>query len=265
MKIFQNDQRFYFGEVTFPPGGWGAARIQPDLQLVTFYSGEANITVDDRSYRVGAGEITILHPRGREIYLYSKKTRTRYSWCTARLPVFSDDVLKLLKQCPLTFPRNSRIEKILRFGLEAQRYYACHRHLVVDHLAQTLFYEYFAATGVLTGEENLPNSNVEKAMQFIGNNLHRHLSGKAIADSVGMSYQHLAQLFRNEFGSTPMKMLWKIRIEKGADLLSSTRLSVDEIASQLGFQNPFHFSRCIKKHFNSSPIELRETFLLAKL
>lgn len=261
MNIFPNNQRFYFGDITFPVGATLGPRIQEDLQLLIIHSGEVKLTVDDRSYRVGAREVTILHPRGSEFHLFSKKSRTHHSWCTAQRCVLTDDILKKMKQLPLTFPWTSRMEKIFHLGLEADRHYASHRNLVVDHLGKALFYELLAETVMGEGGENLAHPAVEQAMQFIANNLHLTLSSKDIAASAGISYQHLSRLFRNDLGSTPTQELWRIRTERGAELLRLTELSVCEIASQLGFQNPFHFSRCIKKRFKLTPIEMSRVHL----
>jgi len=151
------------------------------------------------------------------------------------------------------------MEKFFSLALESQKMLPdCHGSPVIDFLAQALFYEVFVNMGVGVGVKPQPHPNVDKAQQFILCNFHRTLSGQEIASSVGMSYQHLARLFRIAFGCTPMEMLWTIRIEQGAELLYSTGLSVAEIAIRVGFQDPFHFSKCIKKQFNFSPRELRD-------
>ena len=260
VDIFSTHQSFYFDEVFYPPGGRLGPRVQHDLQLVIIHSGEVDIAVDDQLYRVGRGEATLLQPGCMEIFHFSKKSRTHHFWCSARLPILSDNILQKLKQIPLVFPWNSSLEKMFRLGLETQRKYDGQRHLVIDHLAHVLFYELFAELGVFPVQERPPHPAVQKALQFIKSNLQQTLSSKAIASASGMSYHHLALLFKEDHGETPSSMLWRLRIRRGAELLCTTGLSVSEIAFQLGFKSPFHFSRCIKKQFKFSPLELRKGF-----
>ena len=63
---------------------------------------------------------------------------------------------------------------------------------------------------------------------------------------------HLIRLFRSHLNATPMRLLWHKRVERGAELLRDTELSVSQIAYQLGFSTPFHFSRLVKEHFGCS-------------
>ena len=258
VNIFLNNQEFYFGEVTYSPGGRCGPRIQRDVQLVTVYSGEANVEVDGRSWRVGAREATILLSGHQELFLFSKKSRTHHSWCKAIAPAMSHEALETLARLPKTFPWTSKMEKLFRLAAETQGMMRRRRSQVTGHLGLALFYEIFYATGIFHESGKPLHPAVDKALQFLERNLNRKISSKLIATSAGVSYQHLARLFRNNLGSTPSRELWKMRAERGAELLRSTGLSVGEIAAHLGFQNPFHFSRCIKKRFSFSPVELRE-------
>jgi AraC-like DNA-binding protein len=49
-------------------------------------------------------------------------------------------------------------------------------------------------------------------------------------------------------------------IEKAKEKLSTSNLSVSEIAYQLGFEHPQSFSRLFKTKTNLSPLEFRQTF-----
>jgi len=258
VNIFVKDQTFHFGEVTYPPGGRCGPRIQANVQIVIIHSGEAHIGIDGPSYRVGPHEATVLLPGRRELILFSEKSRTRHTWCDALSPVLSGEARKLMERLPVALSWTARMEKIFRLGLETQRMSGRRLSPVIEHLGQALFHEFFAAAGVSLESGKPLHPAVEKALRFIESHLEMAISSKEIATSAGMSYQHLARLFRTELGDSPSRKLWRIRAERGAELLRSTGLSVGEIAAQLGFQNPFHFSRCIKKLFALAPVELRK-------
>jgi transcriptional regulator GlxA family with amidase domain len=70
--------------------------------------------------------------------------------------------------------------------------------------------------------------------------------------------QHLTRLFRRHMQTAPMRYLWHLRTRHGVELLGGTGLSIGEIATQVGFQSPFHFSRLVRNHYRDSPRRLRE-------
>jgi len=49
-------------------------------------------------------------------------------------------------------------------------------------------------------------------------------------------------------------------IEKAKELLSTTNLSVSEIAFQLGFEYPQSFNKLFKKKTDQTPLEFKQSF-----
>jgi transcriptional regulator GlxA family with amidase domain len=58
---------------------------------------------------------------------------------------------------------------------------------------------------------------------------------------------------------TPAGYLWKVRANRGHQMLLRTGLTIAEITFQCGYKNPFHFSRQIRQQFGMSPTEVRNT------
>jgi transcriptional regulator GlxA family with amidase domain len=63
--------------------------------------------------------------------------------------------------------------------------------------------------------------------------------------------------FRAELGTTPIAYLWERRVALGIDLLRSTGLPVQAVATRAGFRSVYHFSRRVKAHAGSSPTAIR--------
>jgi len=61
-------------------------------------------------------------------------------------------------------------------------------------------------------------------------------------------------------GQTTQQHIQNRLIEKSKELLSTTRMSVSEIAYQLGFEHPQLFYRLFKNRTSVSPLELRQSF-----
>ena len=71
------------------------------------------------------------------------------------------------------------------------------------------------------------------------------------AGKVGNSTCH--SLFRKFLGTSPMKYLLDLRMEKAISLLETTDASIAEIAEKTGFASPSYFSECFREKYALSP------------
>ena len=79
-----------------------------------------------------------------------------------------------------------------------------------------------------------------------------------IAD-LGISEKWFRTAFRAKYGLSPLKFRQKLIFERAQRLLRNTRLSIKEIAFQLGYDNQNYFSRAFKVHLGQSPQGYRES------
>lgn len=70
--------------------------------------------------------------------------------------------------------------------------------------------------------------------------------------------------FRGVYGQNISVYLREIRMNKAGELLATTRLSVAEIAEQVGYLNQSKFASVFKKQFGVSPLEYRRSRHLEK-
>lgn len=73
----------------------------------------------------------------------------------------------------------------------------------------------------------------------------------------GVSTPHLIDVFHNEYGTTPMRMLLRIRLDEAARRLKQTEKSITEIANELCFSSSQHFARACRNQFGQSPTQIR--------
>lgn len=78
-----------------------------------------------------------------------------------------------------------------------------------------------------------------------------------VASSLFISPDYLRQLFRHEFGVSPLRYLIRRRIEAACELLRATPLPVREVAARCGFENPYYFARMFKKTVGRTPSAYR--------
>lgn len=81
-----------------------------------------------------------------------------------------------------------------------------------------------------------------------------------ISDKLNVSANYLSDMLRNHTGQSSQQHIHNKLIEKAKDILTTTSLSVGEIAYQLGFEHPQSFSKLFKIKTNLSPLEFRHSF-----
>ena len=80
------------------------------------------------------------------------------------------------------------------------------------------------------------------------------------AEKLNLSPNYLSDMLRAITGQSTQQHIQNKLIEKSKEALSTTHLSVSEIAYQLGFEHPQSFSKLFKTKMNVSPLEYRASF-----
>ncbi|NQX59708.1 helix-turn-helix domain-containing protein [Paenibacillus qinlingensis] len=86
-------------------------------------------------------------------------------------------------------------------------------------------------------------------------------SSKELEQSLHHSYDYLSQLFKRHAGITIGSYIHQLQIQKAKHLLSSTTSIIRTIAEEVGFQDPFYFSRIFKKLEGISPQQFRDSHM----
>jgi len=86
------------------------------------------------------------------------------------------------------------------------------------------------------------------------------LTVQRIAEQMNLSPNYLSDLLRVHTGQNTQQHIHEKLIEKAKEKLSTTSLSVSEIAYALGFEHAQSFSTLFKKKTNMSPLAFRQIF-----
>ena len=91
--------------------------------------------------------------------------------------------------------------------------------------------------------------------------LHDHLAESVTASDMAkvchMSLSGFHRYFRRHTDASPINYLKRLRLNKAAQLLLSTDLTIAEVSDRTGFSNQFHFSREFKRVYRQSPAVYR--------
>jgi AraC family transcriptional regulator of arabinose operon len=100
---------------------------------------------------------------------------------------------------------------------------------------------------------------VAEGIIYMSEHMEQPMRVSALAALANLSPAHFSALFKEQTGCSPRDYLHLLRIHRACQLLRSTTLNVKEIATRLGYQDQFHFSRQFKAFQGVSPSEYRES------
>ncbi|GBF72137.1 hypothetical protein PA598K_00373 [Paenibacillus sp. 598K] len=125
---------------------------------------------------------------------------------------------------------------------------------------QTLFYQLLHE--VLESARRYHNSQsssvVEQAIAYMHARCDEALTLDALAEMFGMKPKYFSYLFHKFTGIRPIPYLIRYRMNRARELILYSELSIREIAAQVGYYDPYYFSRLFKKYMGMSPSAIRE-------
>jgi AraC family transcriptional activator of pobA len=81
-----------------------------------------------------------------------------------------------------------------------------------------------------------------------------------LADHLMVSPRYLTDMLKSLTGQTAQQHIHSHLIEKAKTILSSTGLSISEVAYKLGFEHPQSFNKFFRQKTNNSPVKFRRLF-----
>ena len=103
-----------------------------------------------------------------------------------------------------------------------------------------------------------PYLELAPVAEHLKTNFREPLDLPDLARMAGLSERQLERKFRSTFQTTPRNYLIKMRVVNACRLLPDPRLSLTEIALEVGFYDHSDFSRQFRRHMGESPTQYRE-------
>lgn len=104
------------------------------------------------------------------------------------------------------------------------------------------------------GAENI----IEQCIQLMKQKLDQHLTLADLSKEMSLSASYLSALFKEKTRYSPIQLFTSLRMQKASQLLKETQLTVKEIAGELGYPDPYAFSRSFKLVMGVSPKKFRD-------
>jgi AraC-like DNA-binding protein len=99
---------------------------------------------------------------------------------------------------------------------------------------------------------------IKQAIQYLTLQYTQPISIQSMSRQLGYHRTHLCKLFKQATGLSPMQYLLRIRMQR-AGLLLATPMTIDQVASSVGYSDALYFSKKFHKWWGQSPSTYRKT------
>ena len=200
------------------PGEWHSYHPNPKTGWKSYWIGFKGRNVDDR---VRAGFLSPQKP----VYHVG----------------FSDEIVRLYKQAYDTAVIEAAYSQQLMAGM-------------VNHLIGLM---YSLERNIQLSRNQAHVDMISRARLRIRESLESSLTIQQVAEEMGVSYSNFRKLFKEHTGLSPATYQQDLRLQRAKELLSTTAMSIKEIAYRLNFDSPDYFSAKFKSKTGHKPSDLR--------
>lgn len=99
---------------------------------------------------------------------------------------------------------------------------------------------------------------VERVAEYLRDTVGARVSVGELATSVGLSTSHFSAVFRRRFGVPVHQYQVQLRMARAREIMDTTSQSIGQIASDVGYDDPFYFARQFRRLHGMSPSMYRE-------
>ena len=109
----------------------------------------------------------------------------------------------------------------------------------------------------LEAAETLAFSTYQQCRNLIAQHYLRLRTLREISTELNVTSAHLCRLFQRYDHQSPYQLLLHLKMNAAAERLGQAGALVKQVAEEMGFSDPFHFSRVFKSVLGVSPVTLR--------
>ena len=127
---------------------------------------------------------------------------------------------------------------------------------ILHHLLGHLFFNNRAFSPLL-GSSRF--RSIDNTLSFLHENMSEQLTLADMVQHSGLSKSHCIRLFKEQTGHSPMDYFIQLKMEHACMLLAFREDSIGQIGMELGYRDPYYFSRAFRKVIGMSPTEYRRS------
>ena len=242
------------------------------IELYYLYSGSRHYFINDKVHKVVAGELVTVCPYDIHATAASEEReyeRVLISFGRDFFDSFGDGYASELFAFLTEGSRVIRFTPKERAWIEGMLDYITDKGREFDMGADLFIKNSLACILLLLNkktarEEDVPAKMsdgallVSRVSGYVNKNFAEQLTLSALSERFFVSPSYLSRLFGRITGTTLTEYINAVRIKEAKGLISSTTLSVAQVAERTGFSSLTHFERVFKKIARMTPIDFRK-------
>lgn len=99
---------------------------------------------------------------------------------------------------------------------------------------------------------------IEQTMQYINSNINNPITVDSVCEHLGYNRDYVSKQFLRHYGISIKKYIDQKKLSAAKHLLISSRMSLDQIATAIGFENAQQFYKFFNYHERISPTQFRK-------
>ncbi len=241
------------------------------IEIAFILSGQGRYRIDNELYSVEEGDLLILNPGVQHQALKDGNRKPTMEFFVGFTDVAFREMAPNrldIADGPVLHTTGDFRQKLFRIvsGMEAEnevlrqgRYFMLRSYLIqmilliireqTAPLTQYKGYEFESA-----GKKYV----VEQIINYFSDHYSEKISLDQIAENMYLSPFYISRIFKSETGDTPIRYLIDIRLEHAREILESGNYtSIQEVASRVGYDDAYHFSKLFKKKYDVPPSKIK--------
>lgn len=232
------------------------------IEIFALFEGELKFFINEREYRLRPGEFilvnsnevhSILSPRANQtIVLQIPLTTFEKYYTDERFIYFShgaqiqdEEIMRIVREMYHTYTG-----KECGYDLKVRSQFYMLIYLLVTKYRKTEVHP-----DVVRSNRKL--NRLSAITDYMKKNYSKELSLESLAKTFGYSPAYLSRMFQKYAQTNYKTYLADIRLEQGFKLLSTSGLSIGEVAARCGFPNSKAFAKVFKEKYGILPSQFR--------
>lgn len=249
-----------------------------EAEFAIIRKGSAVYQIGQQTYQVNQGDLLFIAPNT----LHSIHPQNGIPMISDTL-VFHLDLIgySIMDQCTISYlrpfyngtlnlapcmerqhPLYDALYKCVDIALECVRERPQYHELLLKEKLNRIFFLLFQHNCITENKmpkaEALHLEKVKQALSYIQENYKETVTINQLARLCNFSEIHFMNFFKKAVGLPCMEYIIQLRLKVAADLLTTTDLSISEIAFNCGFNNLSNFNRKFKSFYQQTPSEYRK-------
>ena len=221
------------------------------------YAGSFLLTVEGKTYTANAGDLYVIRRGTKWSCSFSGKETVRVLSVNFSGSL-SDAIIKDYLDEKDIFFSQSGCRGLANILLEACEKKDCGSRELYDEFMFFLLRTCQRLSSNLIGKEE-PTLSQRIRQHILRYAMRGKLSVKSIANAFSIRVQDLQELWKETFGMTVHRYIQEVRLERAAELLLMSNVSISQIAEETGYTDRCYFDKLFLKKYGVTPSVYRKS------